>query len=301
MAAQAFREGNNERAVKLLDKSLRLFPLPGVEALLSQAAAKIANDTKQTTTTRTAPTRTESVGEDGRSYTPEQVAMVAQILKAKEGGQGAHYRVLAVSKTATEADLKKAYRKLALKLHPDKNSAPHADEAFKAVGLAYGTLSDSQKRTIYDTYGEEDPDNRGAATRGGGGGMQYRQGQDVSPEDIFNMFFGGGAMGPGAGGPGFHIYTNGFNGGFAGPQFGRHARQQQNRQQQQQQQNVAPWMQLIPFLVIMIMSFLNFGGQETGVTMQTRYFSLVVRYGNRDEMVLLLSPHICTHQFTLVS
>ena len=306
MGAQAIREGNNERAVKLLDKSLRLFPLPGVEALLSQATANITNRTKHTTTPRTAPTRTESVGEDGRSYTPEQVAMVAQILKAKEGGQGAHYRVLAVSKTATEADLKKAYRKLALKLHPDKNSAPHADEAFKAVGLAYGTLSDSQKRTIYDTYGEEDPDNRGAAARGGGGGgMQYRQGQEVSPEDIFNMFFGGGAMGPGAGGPGFHMYTNGFGGGFAGNQFARHARQQQNRQQQQQgqqqQQNVAPWMQLIPFLVIMIMSFLNFGGQETGVTMQTRYFSLVVRDVGRDEMMLPLSPHVCTHRPALTS
>lgn len=289
LGAQACREGNYDRAVKLFDKSLRMYPLPGVEAMLAQAAAKAAtpaesSSTAPTPTPRSAPPeRTESVGEDGRAYTAEQVKIVKSVLAAKEGGQGAHYRVLGVPKTATEADLKKAYRKLALKLHPDKNSAPHADEAFKAVGLAYGTLSDAQKRTIYDTYGEEDPDNRGAAaTRGGGGGgMQYRQGQEVSPEDVFNMFFGGG-MGPGMGGPGFHVYTNGFGGGFGGPQFARaqqRARQQQAGQgQAQPPQNGAPWMQLIPFIVIMLMSFLNFGGQDTGAAMQTRYFSLVVRH-----------------------
>ncbi|EED94489.1 predicted protein, partial [Thalassiosira pseudonana CCMP1335] len=68
-----------------------------------------------------------------------------------------HYRVLGIEASADEAAIKKAYRKLALKLHPDKNSAPHSDEAFKAVGLAYATLSDSQKRAIYDRYGDEDP------------------------------------------------------------------------------------------------------------------------------------------------
>lgn len=252
--------------------------------MLAQAAAKAKSNSSasETPTPRPVPPeRTESVGEDGRAYTAEQVKMVKSVLAAKEGGQGAHYRVLGVPKTATEADLKKAYRKLALKLHPDKNSAPHADEAFKAVGLAYATLSDAQKRTIYDTYGEEDPDNRGAAATRGGGGMQYRQGQEVSPEDIFNMFFGGG-MGPGMGGPGFHVYTNGFGGGFGGPQFARaqqRARQQQAGQgQAQPPQNGAPWMQLLPFVVIMLMSFFNMGGQDTGVAMQTRYFSLVVRH-----------------------
>lgn len=76
------------------------------------------------------------------------------MLRAKEGGRGAHYRVLQIPTEANEGQIKKAYRKLALKLHPDKNSAPHADEAFKAVGLAYATLSDPQKRHIYDRYGE---------------------------------------------------------------------------------------------------------------------------------------------------
>jgi len=107
-----------------------------------------------------------------RGYTEEQVLIVKQVLAAKEqvgvaNSVKPHYRVLGVPTNASETDLKKAYRKLALKLHPDKNSAPGSDEAFKAVGSAYATLSDSEKRAIYDRYGEEDPDNRG----GGGASM----------------------------------------------------------------------------------------------------------------------------------
>lgn len=80
--------------------------------------------------------------------------VVNRVLHAKQGGRGGHYRVLQVPEDATEAQIKTAYRKLSLKVHPDKNAAPQAAEAFKAVGLAYATLSDTQKRLIYDRYGE---------------------------------------------------------------------------------------------------------------------------------------------------
>ncbi|KAJ1654287.1 Type I HSP40 co-chaperone, partial [Coemansia sp. RSA 25] len=74
------------------------------------------------------------------------------------------YKALEVSPDASDADIKKAYRKMALKYHPDKN--PGAGDQFKTISHAYEVLSDSQKRQIYDQYGE-------AGLSGGdmGGGM----------------------------------------------------------------------------------------------------------------------------------
>jgi DnaJ-class molecular chaperone len=68
-----------------------------------------------------------------------------------------YYAELGVSKTATDGDLKKAYRKLAMKWHPDKNkdNRDKAEEKFKKISEAYDVLSDKQKRNIYDKYGEE--------------------------------------------------------------------------------------------------------------------------------------------------
>ncbi|KAG1079274.1 hypothetical protein G6F42_023850 [Rhizopus arrhizus] len=92
-----------------------------------------------------------------------------------------YYDILGVSPTATEGELKKAYRKLALKYHPDKN--PDAGDKFKEISHAYEILSDAEKREIYDQYGEE-----GLSGQGGGpGGM--------NAEDLFSQLFGGGGMG----------------------------------------------------------------------------------------------------------
>lgn len=96
------------------------------------------------------------------------------------------YDALEVPPTATEAELRKAYRKLALKYHPDKN--PDAGEKFKDVSHAYEILSDPQKRQVYDQYGSAGL----SGDAGGPGGM--------SPEDLFSTLFGGGLFG--SGGPG---------------------------------------------------------------------------------------------------
>jgi DnaJ family protein A protein 1 len=93
------------------------------------------------------------------------------------------YDILGVSPDADESALKKAYRKLALKYHPDKN--PDAGEKFKEISMAYEVLSDADKRRLYDTHGEQ-----GIKEGGGGGGFH-------SPMDIFDMFFGGGFGGGG--------------------------------------------------------------------------------------------------------
>lgn len=98
-----------------------------------------------------------------------------------------YYKILGISKGATDDDIKKAYRKLALKYHPDKNKTLSAEEKFKEVAEAYEVLSDKKKRDVYDTFGEE-------GLKGGSGPRS--SGQDFSytfhgdPRATFAQFFG---------------------------------------------------------------------------------------------------------------
>ena len=87
------------------------------------------------------------------------------------------YDILGLSPDAAEEDIKRQYRKLALKFHPDKNKDEGAQEKFKEISVAYDVLGDPEKRKLYDQYGEKGLD-------GSGGG--------ADPSDIFSAFFGGG-------------------------------------------------------------------------------------------------------------
>lgn len=96
-----------------------------------------------------------------------------------------YYEVLGVARGASEEDIKKAYRKLAVKYHPDKNPGDKAaEEKFKELGEAYEVLSDPQKRAAYDEYGHAAFDRR-AGGFGGAGGFH-------DPFDVFREVFGGG-------------------------------------------------------------------------------------------------------------
>jgi len=107
------------------------------------------------------------------------------------------YEVLGLSKSATDEQIKKAYRKLAVKFHPDKNPGDKAsEERFKELGEAYDVLSDPQKKAAYDQYGHAafDPRNRGGGGFGGTDPMDifrevFGRGEGGS---IFDTFFGGG-------------------------------------------------------------------------------------------------------------
>lgn len=161
----------------------------------------------------TARSREHNQGNQERKYTVEQKAAVLRIRRCEAT---AFYDILGletVRSTCTEADIKKAYRKQSLLTHPDKNGHEHADEAFKMVSRAFSVLGDKEKRERYDKFGG-DPDSRfsqaqqqnpfsGFAARqqaagGGGGGMGGGMWEDeMSPEEMFQRFFGGGGFGGG--------------------------------------------------------------------------------------------------------
>lgn len=99
------------------------------------------------------------------------------------------YRILGVSKGASDDEIKKAYRKLALKYHPDKNKAKEAEEKFKEVAEAYEILSDKKKRDIYDQCGEEGlKGEQGGPGSAGPGSYSYTFHGD--PRATFAQFFG---------------------------------------------------------------------------------------------------------------
>ena len=110
-----------------------------------------------------------------------------------------YYDVLGVSKTATDDELKRAYRKLAKQYHPDANpdNKEEAEKKFKEINEAYETLSNPQKRKMYDQFGPEGPAGFGG---GAGGANYYSSGFDGFSDfgdlgDIFSSFFGGGFVG----------------------------------------------------------------------------------------------------------
>ncbi|KAJ7890463.1 DnaJ domain-containing protein [Mycena olivaceomarginata] len=231
IAQKHFSAANYPSARKFAQKSIALFETPEAVKLLAavNTAASASSNGAGATGTETHPSAAGAkqrhaagsssskgngtaggIGGEKREYTAEQGAVVRRVRGCKVTE---YYEILAVKRDCEEAEVKKAYRKLALALHPDKNGAPGADEAFKLVSKAFQVLSDPQKRAIYDRSGS-DPEDRSGGMRqqsgfqsfngGGGGGFDG----ELSPEDLFNMFFGGG------GGGGFG--NGGFGGGFGG-------------------------------------------------------------------------------------
>ncbi|KAH7890848.1 hypothetical protein F5I97DRAFT_1839254 [Phlebopus sp. FC_14] len=290
--AQKHRDaGNFPSARKFCQKSINLFATPEAKKLLesietaasgagadagssagangsAQASSSAtethpsASGTKHRSTASTANGTAGGLGGEKREYTEDQMNVVKRIKACKVTE---YYEILSVKRDCEEVDIKKAYRKLALALHPDKNGAPGADEAFKMVSKAFQVLSDPQKRAAFDQHGS-DPESRYSGMSSGpspgfatpfGGGFEG----EMSPEDLFNMFFGGGgmAMNGGFGGSPFGgpVFTASFGpGGFRTTRVHMNGRPQATAQTEQGQGR-SVLMQLLPLLILFAFSILS--------------------------------------------
>lgn len=202
-------------------------------------------------------------------YTKEQHDAVKRILSLKET---AYYEILIVEKSSTSVEIKRAYKKLALKMHPDKNKAPKSDEAFKKLSKAFQVLGDDDKRRIFDQTGA-DPDSRSAAGPGFGGfgnagrsAQAYNRQPFASPDDFMNMFFGG----PGGGtfasaGPGFQFHFGGgddlFSTLFRQANVNSHTRpRQETPEEKKARADNDKRMKWIAFLVLFVLLLPNIFG-----------------------------------------
>ncbi|KAK5127510.1 hypothetical protein LTR85_006849 [Meristemomyces frigidus] len=216
-------------------------------------------------------------GSSTRAFTVEQKAAV---IRVKRCSPTAFYDILGLETsraTASDSDIKKAYRKLSLLTHPDKNGYDGADEAFKMVSRAFQVLSDAEKKAKFDRFGG-DPESRFGGGGGGGasssgaspfsGFTSQRAGprgpmfeEEISPEELFRQFFGGG-MGGAFGGGMFNGPGFAFGGGGPGiriHQFGgdRPRRRPHNHANAQPQSLGSALQSLLPLLLLFLLPLLS--------------------------------------------
>ncbi|XP_043917067.1 dnaJ homolog subfamily B member 14 [Protopterus annectens] len=251
IARKALGAGDREKAIRFLQKAEKLFPLEKAKVLLN-VLTKNGSTASKGPNVRTANSSEESSPKDTKSsdksaaeertkdYTAEDLEGVNRVKKCKD-----YYEVLGVSKNATEEDLKKAYRKLALKFHPDKNCAPGATEAFKKIGNAYAVLSNPDKRKQYDLSGGDE-----ASFRQQRDGFSTRRDfeADITPEDLFNMFFGG--VFPTGN---LHTFSNGARYSYQQ----HHHRTAHEQQEERADGRFSTFLQLMPVVVLIVVSVLG--------------------------------------------
>ncbi|NXJ79538.1 DJB14 protein, partial [Trogon melanurus] len=291
IAREALEAGNRDRALRFLGKAQKLYPTETarvlLEAIMKNGSAagggaycrKPASSNDQSKPNSTKESNASAAGESGKSYTKDQMEGVFSIKKCKN-----YYKVLGVSKDAGEEDLKKAYRKLALKFHPDKNHAPGATEAFKKIGNAYAVLSNPEKRKQYDLTGSEEQ----TCNHPSNGRFNFHRGceADITPEDLFNMFFGG-AFPTGS----VHSFSNG-RAGYSHPN--QHRQSGPEREEERGDGGFSMFIQLMPIIVLILVSLLSqlmvsnppyalYPRSSTGQTIKMQTENLhVVYYVNKD-------------------
>eukprot|EP01117_Protostelium_nocturnum_P009393 TRINITY_DN3350_c0_g1_i1.p1 TRINITY_DN3350_c0_g1~~TRINITY_DN3350_c0_g1_i1.p1 ORF type:complete len:282 (+),score=104.59 TRINITY_DN3350_c0_g1_i1:53-898(+) len=262
LAISAESSGDFEKAAKLYQKSINLYPTEKAKYKLSHLKDKSQNPSKKSennydnrsNSSQNHVKKEENVRpnpkkeEEKREYTADQKKLVDQILACKD-----YYQILGCEKNSSKEEVSKKYKKLALRLHPDKNGAPGAEDAFKKVSQAFVILNDPQKRKSYDVRGfdaESTTDAPPSFHRG-----YSSSGMDgMTPEELFEAFFGGRAMRTG----GFTYSTNGnnvFRQRREGPNRARHERARVD----EEQSFFVTILQFLPIILLFLFAVLGGG------------------------------------------
>ncbi|XP_038874732.1 chaperone protein dnaJ 49 [Benincasa hispida] len=200
IAEEAIASGNKERALRFIKIARRLNQSLQVDELLTvceeigSGSPSSSFDEKRAGKVESASGSVKHVdGLSGeRNYSIEHVQLIRQIKTTED-----YYRILGVEKTSSAEEIKRAYKKLSLKVHPDKNKAPGSDEAFKKLSKAFMCLSDDTLRRQYDHTGlvaqyEYNQQHNVRHRRRRTGHDLFEENFD--PDEIFRAFFGQGNM-----------------------------------------------------------------------------------------------------------
>lgn len=256
IAREAIAAGNKTRALKFIKIAQRLNHNLSVDDLLAacenldSAAAGPSENGHHADRGQTGDKSRKAEDRSGaeKNYTEEHVQLIRQINKHKD-----YYAVLGLEKTCSSEEVKKAYRKLSLKVHPDKNKAPGSEEAFKKVCKAFKCLSEEDSRRHYDQTGfadaQEYNEQHSVRRRRRGTTNDYFQ-DEFDPDEIFRAFFGQTDM--------FRSQV------FRTRGMGTQQRAEFNGGRQN-------FMFLIPFLLIMLLAYLPFSEPEYSLQKNYNY------------------------------
>ncbi|CAH8578758.1 unnamed protein product [Schistosoma turkestanicum] len=241
IARKRLATGDRDAARRFLLKAMRLDPSISIEGLdflvrSRSRSSRTRESSQENERSDSKPENTENEHPE-KKFSKTQVDSLRKVLACKD-----YYEILGVSRTASDEEIKKAFKLHALKYHPDKNRAPGSAEAFKKIKKACEVLTDPEKRRRYDQFGVEEEQVRSPQVhRHGDTFFQY-------DADVFTMFF---------------------NGGFPFSQVYRDHRHRPHRSRESEREsNYFVYIQLIPLIILFGLSFFSY------LFVKDPYFSL---------------------------
>ncbi|KAK7329448.1 hypothetical protein VNO77_23617 [Canavalia gladiata] len=260
IAEEAIASGNKDRALKFIKIAQRLnrdLPVDALLAMCERLDSQSSSSGNTSDKTTKAPARNDEGLNGEKNYTEENVMLIREIK-----GKSDYYAILGLEKSCSVEEIRRAYRKLSLKVHPDKNKAPGSEDAFKKVSKAFKCLSDDGSRRQYDLTGTDDDFefNQQNSFRRRRRRTTTTMSRDIfedefDPNEVFRAFFGQSDVfgrthvyrTRGMGNHQRHEFQTGTGGGH----------------------NIMLLIQLLPFLIILLLAYLPFS--EPDFSLQKNY------------------------------